>query len=108
MAAGRLMQTHWMHMLIIVDLLSALAALFFGVFTTQWIKRRSKKAAWLYALTLCAAFLMILMASGLEPPSEIFALKQFDGPLELTVTLGLWALFWVSLGAFYTSLSKPA
>lgn len=95
-------------MLVIVDLLSIVATLLLGIFTTRWIKRRSKKAAWLYVLTLCVAFLMILMASDLEPPSEVFAPNQFDGPLEVTVALGLWALFWVSFGAFHTALGKQA
>lgn len=108
MATSRLAQTLGVYMLVIVDLLSIAATLLLGAFTTQWIKRRSRKAAWLYALTLCVAFLIVLMASNLEPPSKIFSLNQFEGPLEVTVALGLWALFWASLGAFYTALDKPA
>ena len=93
-------------MLVIVDLLSMMATLFVSVFTTEWIRRRNRRCAWLYALTLWVAFLAILMISDLEPPSEILTTDQFDGSLELTLAFGLWALLWGSLGAFYTALRK--
>ena len=59
-------------------------------------------------MALCVAFLMVLMASNLEPPSKIFTSDKFDGPFEVTVALGLWVLFWVSLSAFYTALDKSS